>query len=225
MKIEFNNVKKEYLETKNSLNFSIPENKISVLYGENGTGKSTIALLASTFLKPSEGFIIFDDIKFDSNKTKKKLLRNIRTKIKIVFQDIDLQIFKQTIEQEIIFSYQSYLKKNNIKGEDKINFLEDKINFIFQKINFPKEYRKKSPHQLSMGEKRKLIVSCLLFSDTEVLILDEPTAGLDAKTKKNFINFIKEINNEYKTTILIISHDYKIINSFDKNFYIKDLFN
>lgn len=229
MKVEFFNVTKEFkIDKDNShiifkdFNFKLKENDITLIYGENGSGKSTFALLLTAFIKPTNGYIKFDDFVFD-NKTKKRKLKEIRNKVKIVFQDINLQIFKSTVRDEIAFSFSEYFRKEKKTQEEKKDFIDEKVDYLFKILNFPREYESRSPYKLSGGERKKLIVGCLLLTPTEILILDEPTAGLDAPTKKEFINFIRELNEKFKTTILIITHDLKFKDSFSNHFEIEKL--
>jgi len=171
----------------NNISFDINEGERVLILGENGKGKTTLVRLLSKMIKPTAG-----DIKqYITNKK-----RNWFNEIGIVYQNPNYQLFMPTVEKEILY---------NAKSKELAYELLNKFDL--------EKYKNRHPLSLSEGEKRKLTVALVLARLPKVLFLDEPTVGQDYDNLLNMINIINEFRNEYKTTIITISHDIRCANS------------
>lgn len=184
--------------------------KLSIL-GANGTGKSTLLHLLDGLIFPEKGTIkalgrelkesSFDDADFS---------RDFRSKVGLVFQNSDVQLFCPTVKEEIIFApLQLGVAQAQIKRR-----LE-----YFVDIFHLQELVNKSPYQLSVGEKRKVAIASTLIIDPEIIILDEPTAGLDPQTSMQVIDIIIQANEQGKT-IITATHDLHIVEEISDIVYV-----
>lgn len=176
-----------------NINIKIDEGEIIGLIGKSGSGKSTLVQNLSGLLKPTSGKIF----------TGKK-------KIGLIFQYPEQQIFEMTVKNEIEFAIK------NKSASEKI--ISDALNIV----GLTNDYLNKNPFELSGGEKRKVAIASILVMQPEILILDEPTVGLDFKTQQNFLTYIKKIHSQQKITIIIISHNMNIIAELTEKTIIMD---
>ncbi len=195
--IKINNLTKIYkkntsqeVKALDDVSFSIKKGEVINIIGKSGSGKTTISNILLGIIKPTSGNFSVAGIDVD-NKTKSKKLRLITNKLLSSFQYPTHQLFTKTVKEEILF---------NLKDD---NGLEQIIN----KFNFPKKLLDTSPFNLSSGQKRKVILMSLLLQKPEVLIFDEATAFLDAQSRNEFIDLVKDINKEFNTTMIFISHN------------------
>jgi cobalt/nickel transport system ATP-binding protein len=173
-----------------NINLKINRNeKISIL-GSNGSGKSTLLRILAALYFPKMGSYYFEGIKVN-----KKVAKTLRKKIGILFQNPDSMIFNPTVYDEIAFSLKEF-------GFDNI---EDRIIEIAKKFNIEK-YLKKSPINLSGGEKQKVMLAAILVYEPDVLLLDEPTTAMDPKTTGWFIDFLLDIDK----TVILATHDLSV---------------
>ena len=186
--------------------------KIAIL-GANGSGKSTLLQLLDGLIFPDKGSIkalgrilsqdAFNDADFS---------RNFRKKVGLVFQNPDIQLFCPTVKEDIVFGpLQLGMERREI---------EERLGKITAILNI-KDLINRSPHQLSVGEKRKVAIASTLIIDPEVLILDEPTAGLDPQTSRQIIDIIIAANEEGKT-IITATHDLHIVEEISDTAYVLD---
>ncbi len=198
--IKINNLTKIYniktpqeIKALEDVSIKIKKGEVVNIIGKSGSGKTTIANILLGIVKPTSGEVTIDDIVVNS-KTKKSKLRLITNKLLSSFQYPTHQLFTKTIKEEIMF---------NTNNDEK------RMKELLKEFSFPEDVLDKSPYKLSSGQKRKVILMSLLMQNPEILIFDEATAYLDAKSRKEFIQLIKDINKKYNTTILFISHNLK----------------
>lgn len=180
----------------NNINLSANNGDIIGVVGKTGSGKSTLLQIISNILKPSSGEIFLDNKNIHKEFNDfKKLFSNIG----IVFQCPEEQIFAQTVFDDISFGL-----KNLGKSNEKIKIAVNKISDL---LLIDKNILHKSVFELSGGEKRKCAIAGVLVSKPKILLLDEPTAALDFKTKNNLLKSIKEYKNSQNGIIFFISHN------------------
>ena len=180
----------------NNVNIEINEGEFVALLGHTGSGKSTLIQHMNGLLKPTSGRIVVDgeDITKDGVK-----LTDIRKKVGLVFQYPEYQLFEETIEKDIEF------------GPSNLGLSDDEITKRVKKsmemvgLDYD-TYRNKSPFDLSGGQKRRVAIAGVIAMEPKVLILDEPTAGLDPKGRDDILEQIKVLHDEYKMTIILVSH-------------------
>lgn len=184
--------------------------KIAVI-GANGTGKSTLLHLLDGLIFPDKGLIKAWDRELNETAfDDRDFMRYFRSKVGLVFQNPDVQLFCPTVKEEIIFGpLQLGLPKEEIKKQ-----LE-----YFAELFRIQELINKSPHQLSVGEKRKVTIASTLIMEPEVILLDEPTAGLDPQTSTQVIDIINQANEEGKT-IITSTHDLHIVEEVADTVYV-----
>lgn len=184
--------------------------KIAVI-GANGTGKSTLLHLLDGLIFPDKGKIMaFGRESNEDVFNDRDFSRQFRKRVGLVFQNPDVQLFCPTAEEDIIFGpLQLGLSAGEIKK--RLGELCDILN-IRHLLN-------RSPHQLSVGEKRKVALASTLAIEPEVIILDEPTAGLDPQTTRHIIDFIIQANHSGKT-IITSTHDLHIVEEISDLVYV-----
>ncbi|QGU96464.1 energy-coupling factor transporter ATPase [Clostridium bovifaecis] len=179
-----------------NVNLSIENGEFVALIGHTGSGKSTLIQHINGLLKPSSGKIIIDDEDITSNKIK---LNEIRKKVGLVFQYPEYQLFEETIEKDISFGP----KNLGLKDEEISKRVEKAMNMVGLDYE---TYKDKSPFDLSGGQKRRVAIAGVVAMEPKVLILDEPTAGLDPKGRDDILEKIRQLREEYNMTIILVSH-------------------
>ena len=178
------------------ISFEIKDNDFVGLIGHTGSGKSTLIQHLNGLLKPSSGQIIVNGF----NITDKDLnLTEIRKRVGIVFQYPEYQLFEETVEKDIAF------------GPGNLGLDEEEISKRVRKsmeaVDLDYEtYKDKSPFDLSGGQKRRVAIAGVIAMNPEVLILDEPTAGLDPGGRDEIFNLIKKLHRDNNITIILSSH-------------------
>ena len=205
MDIRFNEVNFAYqantpFETRAlfDVNFNIPSGKYTAIIGHTGSGKSTILQHLNALLKPTTGTVTLGDRVVDS-ETSNKDLKPLRQKVGIVFQFPESQLFEETVEKDIAFG-----PKNFGATEEEANQLAKETLKI---VGLPEEVLHKSPFDLSGGQMRRVAIAGVLAMQPEVLVLDEPTAGLDPKGRMQVIGTIQKLHKEKNITVISITHD------------------
>ncbi len=184
----------EHRAIKN-VSFEINQGEIVALIGHTGSGKSTLIQHLNGLFKADEGAVYFrgKDIWED-----KKNIRNIRFKIGLCFQYPEYQLFEETVFADICYGPKNMnLSEQEVKG---------RAVKAAKYMRIPKEYLNKSPFDLSGGEKRKVAMAGILAVEPEILVLDEPTAGLDPSGRDNLFSIIREYRDKTNTTIVLVSH-------------------
>lgn len=174
---------------------SIEENRITGLIGHTGCGKSTLVQLLNGLLKPDSGEIFLDGQSIWSDPKK---ISDIRFRIGIVFQYPEYQLFEETVWKDIAFGPQNMgLSADEVKRR-----VEEAALFA----GLDPEMLQKSPFDLSGGQKRRAAVAGVMAMEPEVLILDEPAAGLDPLGREEILGGIRTYQRQKKSTVVIVSH-------------------
>ena len=179
-----------------NVNLVIEDEEFLALIGHTGSGKSTLIQHLNGLLEPSSGRIVVDDVDITNKETK---LTDIRKKIGLVFQYPEYQLFEETIEKDIAFG-----PTNLGLNEDEI-LRRVKISMEMVGLDY-ETYKDVSPFDLSGGQKRRVAIAGVIAMEPKVLILDEPTAGLDPKGRDDILEQIKILHEKYKMTIVLVSH-------------------
>ena len=174
---------------------SIEEGELVGVIGHTGSGKSTLIQHLNGLLKPTSGKIYIDGQDMWEDKSK---LRDIRFKVGLVFQYPEYQLFEETVYKDIAFG-----PKNMGLSEEEV---DRRVRRAAAFVNVGKDLLDKSPFELSGGQKRRVAIAGVLAMDPKVLILDEPTAGLDPKGRDRILGQIQEYQQQQKNTVLIVSH-------------------
>lgn len=179
-----------------NVNIEINDGEFVALIGHTGSGKSTLIQHMNGLLKPTSGRIIVDGE--DITKAGVKLT-DIRKKVGLVFQYPEYQLFEETIEKDI-----EYGPRNLGLDQEEIT---RRVKSAMKMVGLDyEEYRNQSPFDLSGGQKRRVAIAGVIAMEPKVLILDEPTAGLDPKGRDDILAQIKTLHDEYKMTIILVSH-------------------
>lgn len=221
--IEFHNIsfiynKKDpnrYDAIKN-INFTLAKGDFVALVGKTGSGKSTLVQTLNALLLPNEGYTRVEDFYITQNKELKKALKkehnlkgkdfknysNLRKEVGIVFQFPEYQLFSDSVLKDVMFGPKNFGMKEEEAKEAAINALN--------RVGIDKSYFKRSPFELSGGEKRRVAIAGIIASNPSILILDEPTVGLDPNGKEEILNLIKKIHESGKT-IIVVTHDMDLV--------------
>jgi len=181
--------------------------------GANGTGKSTLLQILDGLIFPDSGKAFAFGKELNENTFNDgEFSLFFRSKVGFVFQNPEVQLFSPTVEEDIIFGpLQFGVSTQEIKK--RLEFLSESFKI--------RELLKRPPHYLSIGEKRKIAIATVLAIDPEVLIMDEPTAGLDPQTARQIIDIIVQANLEGRT-IITATHDLHIVEEISDTVYVLD---
>jgi energy-coupling factor transport system ATP-binding protein len=191
-------MKKSPFEKKalDDVSLTINDGEFVALIGHTGSGKSTLIQHINGLLKPESGTIIVDDVDITAKNVK---LNAIRKKVGLVFQYSEYQLFEETIEKDIAFGPRN-LGLSNEEVQERIIKAMNLVGLDYE------TYKDKSPFDLSGGQKRRVAIAGVVAMEPKVLILDEPTAGLDPKGRDDILKQIKTLHKAYNMTIILVSH-------------------
>ncbi|NCU18119.1 energy-coupling factor ABC transporter ATP-binding protein [Pallidibacillus pasinlerensis] len=196
----------EYVYQKNSpfekralynINITIPENSYTAIIGHTGSGKSTLLQHFNGLLQPTSGEIQIGDLVIGSEK-KKKGLKSIRKKVGIVFQFPEHQLFEETVEKDICFGPMNF---GLSEEEAKIRAKK-----ALKQVGLNEEFLQKSPFDLSGGQMRRIAIAGVLAMKPEVLVLDEPTAGLDPRGRTEIMDMFYSLYKQHGISIVLVTH-------------------
>lgn len=187
----------------NKVSFTVRKGEIIGIIGHTGSGKSTLVQHLNGLLKPTEGEILLNGKNIWENP---KEIRKIRREVGLVFQYPEYQLFEETVYLDIAFGP----KNIGISGDE----LDSCVRETCKLIGIKDEYLEKSPFDLSGGEKRRVAIAGVLAMRPEIIIFDEPTAGLDPRGREDVINIIKNYRDATNATVFIISHSMEDIAAF-----------
>lgn len=178
-----------------NLSLTIDEGEIIGIIGHTGSGKSTLVQHLNGLLKPTEGEVLFRNENIWENP---KEIRKIRSKVGLVFQYPEYQLFEETVFKDIAFGPQNM----GLTGDD----LENTVKEICEIVGVKPEFFEKSPFDLSGGEKRRVAIAGVIAMKPQVIVFDEPTAGLDPRGREDVMEIIRNYRTATNATVIIISH-------------------
>ena len=178
-----------------NVSFTVEAGEILGIIGHTGSGKSTLVQHLNGLLKPTEGSVLLENSDIWENP---KEIRKIRSRVGLVFQYPEYQLFEETVYEDIAFGP----KNMGLDGEE----LKERIEEISKIVGIKPEYLQKSPFDLSGGEKRRVAIAGVMAMRPQVIVFDEPTAGLDPKGRETVMKIIKDYRDTYSATVIIISH-------------------
>lgn len=203
MSIEFKNVEQYYskdtpfsFHALKGVNLCIDKGSYTAIIGHTGSGKSTLIQHINALLIPTSGEVCVDEFVITNNKNKE--LKKLRKKSGLVFQFPEYQLFEDTIEKDIMFGPMNFgvgIEEARIKAKE-----------VIKLVGLDESYLLKSPFELSGGQKRRVAIAGILAMEPDILVLDEPTAGLDPKGTIQMMNLFKKIHH-MNTTIILVTHD------------------
>lgn len=173
----------------------IEKGELVGIIGHTGSGKSTLIQHFNGLLKGSSGTVYLDGKDIWENK---KDIKNVRFKVGICFQYPEYQLFEETVYKDIAFG-----PKNMKLSDDEI---DKRVRSVIKFVGLDESYLDKSPFDLSGGEKRRVAIAGVMAMEPEVLILDEPCAGLDPKGRDTVLSMIREYQKNTGSTLLVVSH-------------------
>lgn len=178
-----------------NVSLNIEKGEFIGIIGHTGSGKSTFIQMLNGLIQPTSGHVLLNgrDIWEEPKK-----IRNVRFKVGMVFQYPEYQLFEETVEKDIAFG-----PKNMGLSDDEI---KNRVVQAAKFVDLKPDLLKKSPFELSGGEKRRAAIAGIIAMDPEVLILDEPTAGLDPKGRDILLSQIASYHKSKNNTILLVSH-------------------
>ena len=178
-----------------NVSLSIEKGEFIGIIGHTGSGKSTLVQMLNGLIQPTEGQVLLDGEDIWQNP---KDIRNVRFKVGMVFQYPEYQLFEETVYKDIAFG-----PTNMGKSEQEIDMAVRKA---AEFTDLKSELLQKSPFDLSGGEKRRAAIAGVIAMDPEVLVLDEPTAGLDPMGRDVLLTQIVQYHKKRKNTVLLVSH-------------------
>lgn len=185
------------------VSFSIEDGQIAGIIGHTGSGKSTLVQHLNGLIRPKTGSIYIDEENICDDRT---VMREIRKKVGLVFQYPEYQLFEETVFKDVAFG-----PKNIGLADDE---LEDRVREAIELVGLDYEQIKdKSPFDLSGGQKRRVAIAGVIAMKPKVLILDEPTAGLDPKAHKDVLDMIIRVHEHENNITVMVSHNMEDIAS------------
>ena len=179
-----------------NISFEVEDGSFLGVIGHTGSGKSTLLQHLNGLLKPESGEILFEDENIWSSK---ESVRKCRFGVGLCFQYPEHQLFESTVFQDIAFG-----PKNMGLSEEEI---KERVLESIKFVGLTEDYLNKSPFDLSGGEKRRVAIAGVISMKPKVLVLDEPTAGLDPVGKNDLLNLIKSYNETTNSTVIFVSHN------------------
>lgn len=179
------------------VSFQLEPGEFAAVIGHTGSGKSTLMQQLNGLLRPDSGKITVGEVCITDPSTK---MTEVRRKVGLVFQYPEYQLFEETVAKDVAFGP----KQVGMTGEELDRVVEESIRLTGLDYE---EVKERSPFELSGGQKRRVAIAGVLAMKPEILILDEPTAGLDPSAHRDVLKLIRRIHREERMTILLVSHN------------------
>ena len=184
------------------INLCIEEGSFVAIVGATGSGKSTLVQHLNGLLLPDSGTVQVDNFLITSKKSKNKNIRELRKHLGLVFQFPEYQLFEQDVETDVAFGPLNF----KVEKEEALKRAHDAL----LSVGLNSSYFKRSPFDLSGGEKRRVAIAGILAIQPDILVLDEPTAGLDPIGAQNIMSLVCDLHKNGKT-IILVTHDMDLV--------------
>lgn len=184
------------------INFEIKEGQFLSVVGHTGSGKSTLIQHMNGLLKPSSGSITIGEKVIKSDE-KNKGLKDVRQHVGLVFQFPEYQLFEETVEKDIMFGPMNY----GVSEDEAHQRARD----VIQMVGLNESILEHSPFNLSGGQMRRVAIAGILAMNPDVLVLDEPTAGLDPQGQHEMMEMFNILHKQYGKTIVLVTHDMNLV--------------
>lgn len=220
MDIRFENVNFTYqpgtpFENKvlHDINFTIKDGSYTAIVGHTGSGKSTILQHLNALKTPTSGSVWLGDLEVTSNKTEKSI-KNIRKEVGVVFQFPEAQLFEETVGKDIAFGPQNF----GVSEEEALKRAEE----ILPVVGLDASFMDRSPFELSGGQMRRVAIAGVLVMEPSVLVLDEPTAGLDPKGQLEMMTLFNDLHKKQNLTIVLVTHQMEDVANYADHMIVLD---
>ncbi len=195
--------KKLTVKALDNVSLTVNEGEFFGIIGQTGSGKSTFVQHLNGLVKVQEGKVSLGEYDLTDKKCN---FKELRAKVGMVFQYPEYQLFAETVFDDVKFGLKNFFPNlTEEETQEKVKSAIELVGLNYEKI------KDKSPFDLSGGQKRRVAIAGVLVSRPEVLVLDEPVAGLDPKGKREFVALLKEIHKTFVKTIIIVSHDMNLV--------------
>ncbi len=191
------------------INIEIKSGEFVGIIGHTGSGKSTLIQMFNGLLKPNRGEVLVNDQDINGEQVSKK---EIRQKVGLVFQYPEYQLFEMTVKDDVAFG------PKNLRLD--ANEITARVQYALDAVGLDHTYYEKSPFELSGGQKRRVAIAGVLAMKPEILILDEPTAGLDPKGRNELFKQLQKMHHELGLTIVLISHSMEDVARYAEKLFV-----
>lgn len=209
----YRGVKNESYEALNQITLTINDHEFIAICGQTGSGKTTLVQHMNALLIPTKGDVQIYEYKIPLKK-KGGLLGPIRKKVGLVFQFPEYQLFEETILKDIMFGPKNF-------GLSDVE-AEKKARAAAKLVGLDEEMLQKSPFRISGGQMRRVAIAGILAMEPDMLVLDEPTRGLDPKGSSEMMALFNELHTIHNKTIVLITHDMDIVARYAKRILVMD---
>lgn len=195
------------------INFTIKDGSYTAIVGHTGSGKSTILQHLNALKKPTSGSVWLGDLEVTSDKTEKSI-KDIRKEVGVVFQFPEAQLFEETVGKDIAFGPQNF----GMSEEDALKRAEE----ILPVVGLDASFMDRSPFELSGGQMRRVAIAGVLVMEPSVLVLDEPTAGLDPKGQLEMMTLFNALHQKQNLTIVLVTHQMEDVANYADHMIVLD---
>lgn len=220
MEIQFKNVSYTYQpdtpfekEVLHQMNLTIDSGSYTAIVGHTGSGKSTLIQHLNALKIPTQGSVFLDDFEIKADK-KYESLKEIREKVGVVFQFPEAQLFEETIGKDIAFGPQNF----GVSEEEALKKAEKAL----KTVGLDQSFMERSPFDLSGGQMRRVAIAGVLVMEPEVLVLDEPTAGLDPQGQREMMELFKKLHEQKNITIVLVTHQMEDVAEYADHMIVLD---
>ena len=184
-----------------NISFEVEDGAFLGIIGHTGSGKSTLLQHLNGLLKPTEGSIVIGGVDITSPDVK---MVDIRKRIGLVFQYPEYQLFEETVAKDVAFGPKN-LGLSQVEIDERVKEAIELVGLDYEAI------KDRSPFELSGGQKRRVAIAGIIAMRPEVLVLDEPAAGMNPHETEDLMTIVRRIRDDYDVTILLIEHDMKFV--------------